>query len=335
MHLYFSTVIRNAPPDRGGELVCLDWDAKRVEATVPIAARNPTLDDPNPRGNTRGGRGVAVVGDEVVVASYHTLRVFDRGLAPQRDLTHPLMAGLHEVTPTGRGSVWVTATAIDAALEIDLESGKALREFWPREQPGLQRELGLAPLDVDKSADNRARFAAGDHLGDASHLHLNAVAEHDGDVLALFNRLGAVASLSEDRVVVRDGAIRKGHNLLVDGNRLWVNDTPGRRLFAFDLSSGGRERKISLMKLDAVSERARPLDRRYRIARFLHERGLRRVAPPLPIFLRGLARAGDRLFVGISPAAILCLDAASGRLRDTFQYSNDVHTCIHGLTVVR
>ncbi len=105
MEVYFSTVVRPAASGQGGELVRLDWQTKEIKAALPIAATNPDLKDPNPRGNTRGGRGIAVIDDEVWVASYHTLRVFDRDLRRRRDLTHPLMVGLHETFPTDRGSM--------------------------------------------------------------------------------------------------------------------------------------------------------------------------------------------------------------------------------------
>jgi hypothetical protein len=334
VRIYFSTVVRNAPPLRGGELVCLDWGSKQVLGRVPVAAADPPLNDPNPRGNTRGGRGIALVGDEVIVASYHTLHCFDRELRPRRKLSHPLMAGLHEVAPTGRGSLWVSSTAIDAALEIDLASGKALRELWPREQPGLARALGLSPLAIDKEADNRTRFVAGDHLRDRSHLHLNAVAEHAGDVYALLNRQGAIANLSRDAVAVKHRSMRKGHNLSIDESGVaWWNDTSGRRTCAVDLAGEGPRRRIPLLRYPEVARVARRLDRRRRLLVRLQKWGLLRAQPPLPIFVRGLVRHAGHLFVGFSPAAILQIDEESGALVDAFRYSRDVHCCVHGLAL--
>ena len=136
VRIYFSTVIRSAPTLQGGEIVRLQWETKRIEARAPVAATDPVLNDPNPRGNTRGGRGIVRYGDEILVCSYHTVKAFDPALRPVRDLGHPLMVGLHEVSATTRGSLLVTCTATDAVLEIDLETGGCLRSWWPREQPG-------------------------------------------------------------------------------------------------------------------------------------------------------------------------------------------------------
>ena len=49
--------------------------------------------------------------------------------------------------------------------------------------------------------------------------------------------------------------------------------------------------------------------------------------------LRGMDRVGDRLFLGLSPAAVVCLDLRSRDLVDTFRYSRDVRVCVHGLKV--
>jgi hypothetical protein len=334
MDVYFSTVVRTASPEQGGELVRLDWDTKRVRARVPVKPVDPVLDDPNPRGNSRGGRGVAIVGDEVIVASYHTLHVFDRSLVHKRDIQHPLFVGLHETFETGRGTLWVTSTAIDAALEIDLDTDKVVREFWPREMEAFQLAFDLVPLEIDKNADNRARFLDGSHVKHPSHIHLNAVTELDGEVLAFFNRFGAVVSLSEERVVAKRKALRGGHNLIVERpGRVRANDTLGRRIYAFDVESGERSSRIRLLRESGLAPWARRMDRVFWAKQWLHDHGLQRMAPPRPLFVRGLALRGDRLWVGCSPATIFELDARTGERLDAFHYRRDVRCCIHGLEV--
>ena len=97
MNIYFGTVIRAAPVSEGGSLYKLNWDRKEITREVPIAPTEPRLDhDPNARGNVRGVRGICVHNDEVFVADYHTINVFDRDLKLKRKLSHGLMVGLHE-----------------------------------------------------------------------------------------------------------------------------------------------------------------------------------------------------------------------------------------------
>ncbi len=75
--VYFSTVVRSSPLLKGGEIVLLDWESKTIEAKQPIFPKNPEIIDPNPRGNGRGGRGIEFFGNDVVVADYHTLEIYD------------------------------------------------------------------------------------------------------------------------------------------------------------------------------------------------------------------------------------------------------------------
>src|SRR5437764_6835434 len=117
MIVYFSTVVRTAPLDQGGELVKLDWRRKEVLGRVPIFPTNPPVEDPNPRGGTRGGRGILVNEREVYVASYHSLHVFDHELRPTRTVTNPLFAGIHEIAWDGDG-IWVSSTRLDGAVKV-------------------------------------------------------------------------------------------------------------------------------------------------------------------------------------------------------------------------
>lgn len=337
MRIYFTTVIRSAPPLQGGELVCLDWSRKEVLGRVPLAATNPTLEDPNRRGNTRGGRGISLVGSEVVACSYHTLRCFDLDLNPLRDLTHPLMVSLHETCLFGNGhgaSIWTTSTAIDAALEFDLASGNLLRQFWPREMPGLQQALGLTPLPLEKQADNRALFLGSEHTRHEHHVHLNAVALYEGELHALLSKLGVIVNLEQDRIVIEDRQLKGGHNLLISPQgTAWVSHTLGRGVLQFDLRRGQRERRLAFGDAPAVRSLVRTADLVYAAKRFLAKRRLLPHTPPRPVFVRGLARHGGFLFVGISPATILQIEEKSGELVDHFTYDRRVAACIHGLEV--
>jgi hypothetical protein len=336
MRVYFSTVIRTADPLRGGSLVSVDWAAKRSIGIAPVVPHDPDLVDPNPRGNTRGGRGIVFCGDEVAVASYHTLRFYDRSLRHTRDITHPLFAGIHELADAGDGSVWVAATAVDAALRVDMTSGRLLDQRWPREMPGLQAALGVEPLAIDKSADNRARFLDPELMHGPGRLHLNALAVDAGRLLALLHTPGVIADLDAGTVVVRDGALRNGHNLVVreDGVAI-VNETMRGTVRFYDLRSGKLVRTLRLRDhrwvRDHIRRHALVHGLRTRFARL----GLVGRPPARPLFVRGLDRHAGRVFVGISPAAIVEIDEESGRLEGAFRHSADVRQAVHGLRVER
>ena len=334
--LAFGTVVRAAPIAEGGELVLLDWDSKTVEATVPIRPRNPTIEeDPNPRGNGRGCRGVRQVNGRLVASTYHTLELYDDHLNQMGAISGGLMAGLHEIALTDRGTVWVTSTAIDATVEYNLETGDRIRAYWPREMDGLQAALGLRPLDIDKSADNRLRFLDPAATDAESHLHLNAVEVHDGALYALFNAYGVVANLTTEEVVLEHEHLRGGHNLVIgnDGIAI-VNDSFGKAVRFYDLDAGQLQRTIDLTEFEWVRDLIR-----WEVPMYWGKEALRKFggiegSVAKPLFVRGLARREDTLFIGVSPAAILQVDVATEALVDAYQYSSNVHACIHGLAVL-
>lgn len=319
MDVYFSTVVRAAPVQAGGAVHRLDWDAKRALKRVPIVPSDPDIIDPNPRGNSRGGRGIAVLGERVVVASYHTLYLFDHNLNLESRFSHGLMVGMHEVAGLDGNRLLVASTAIDAALEIELEPARVVGHQWPREMEELQAIFNLKPMSIDKGADNRTKFLGKKHGRHPSHLHMNALRMWEERVLALFHRPGAIVDLTARRVLVQDDELKGAHNLLIDNGLATVNDTKGKTVRTYDLRSGAMVRCIDLQKDAYVRELAAKV-------------------PPepaaAPLFVRGLDRVGGHLFVGLSPATILMVDEKSGDVVDAYAHSEDVRVCIHGLAVV-
>lgn len=334
--IVFGTVIRAAPIGEGGELVVLDWEEKEVLETVAVRPRNPTIgEDPDPRGNARGCRGVLWHDEEIIAATYHTLERYDPELRQVGAINGHLMAGLHEIDRTERGTIWVSSTAIDAAVEYDLQSEDQRQVLWPREMPSLQAALDLDPLPIDKSADNRLRFLDTPATETSSHLHLNAVEEHEGTVYALCNSQAAILDLTNERVAIHHKRLMGAHNLRIeeDGTVL-VNDTYGRAVQFFDLETGERFRVIDLTQYRWVRNLIRGHLSGYWGRRIAVRMGLMGDVVARPLFVRGLASFGDYLFVGVSPAAILQIDRTTGALVDAYQYSDDIRVCVHGLDVI-
>jgi hypothetical protein len=334
--LVFGTVVRTAPIEEGGELVLLNWRDKTVEERVPIIPRDPEIEeDPNPRGNTRGCRGIRYHDGCVLAASYHTLERYDDRLRQQGAINDGLMVGLHEIAFTDEDTVCVTATAIDAVIEYDLADQRRHRSFWPREMDALQAALGLEPLSIDKEADNRLAFLAPSTTDSDSHLHLNAVAVHDGDIYALSNAYGAILNLSQERVEFQHDRLQGGHNLLfLDDGTAVVNDTYGGAVRFYDLEAEALTRTIDLTAYRWVRRLIRWTIPPYWGKEVARKVGLIEHSVAKPLFVRGLVRHGAQLFVGVSPAAILQLNWQTGELVDAYRYASDVHVCVHGLDVM-
>jgi len=323
MDVYFGTVRRGASMRDGGALFRFDWEDKRVQAVRAIYPRNPSLDgDPNDRGGGRGCRGIIATGREVIAADYHTIRRFDRSLAPTTDLSHDLMVGLHELALSRDGVLWISATGIDMALGFDIDSGLLVESLAPREMPEFQAELDLVPLGIDPTIDNRDRWLSHDTKLDTSHIHLNALALSGKRVLALLSRFGAIVDLTERRIIARDPALERGHNLeiLPDGTLASV-DTHGRTVRFYDPDDGALVHVVDLMAFPWMRS----------LRRSVKQSPHADLAKPL--FTRGLAFDGDHFIAGTSPASIVLVNWRTSTLEDTHQHSQDVREAIHGLAI--
>jgi len=323
MVIYFNTVRRKRPVKEGGELIQLDWSKKKILKTLPLYPSDPDiLEDPNPRGNSRGGKGILVRGDEIFVGTYHTILVYDLDLNLKRRLTNPNFVNIHEICADG-DNTWVSATTIDAALLVD-KNGKTLESWWPREEPLLQERFGLVPMEIDKKADNRLRYLHRELSLKESHTHLNSLVHNQGRTLALLNRLGALVQIKPAvKVLVEDRLLRGAHSpvILTEKEQIAVCSSFRKHILFYDLHSGELTNTIDLLSFP-------------KIARY-HKK-----YPDQPfnksLFVRGLEKISEhRLLVGVAPAAILEIDTRKKRLIDLFQYSKDVGDGVHGLVHIK
>jgi hypothetical protein len=333
--VYFSTVVRGERLDRSGDYVALDWSTKQVLASVPAVPATADRDDPNPRGGRRGGRGLWVDGDQVLAATDDRIFVFDRALGLLRTLSNGLLVGVHELYQETPGRLWAAATTLDAAVEVDLADGSVTDTRWPREDARLQAELGLVPLPVDKTADNKMAFLTHHVHEDAGHAHLNAVAAWKGELLGLFCRMGVVVNLDRGEMVFRHPLLVRSHNLVVVDDTVFVSGTRNRQVCQFELPTGRLIRTVRLAELPWVRGHidVSDLDRRTRLQALAARRRGQSDALARSLFVRGLQVRGDLVFAGVSPATILCLDWRTGRLVDAYQHSDRVTCAVHGLQV--
>lgn len=354
MRLVFTTVVRHAPVAAGGWARVAEWPSGRLLAERIVAPTAPPVNDPNPRGNSRGGRGVVVASDAIVVANYHTLEVCDRALRPMGRFTHGNFAGIHEIRRWGE-RLLVASTANNAAAEVPLgavlhagaDDGKppapaGARFWWPTEDPAVCERLGVPGTHYpDKLSDNRLRYLDLHNRGHAGHLHLNAL-DADGDqVYALLNKPGALLRLGVPgsmEVVLRHPLLEGAHNLeFVGPGRAWVVGTRSGLLLECDLVEGEVRPLIDLSATPFAREVSRrdPRPRSWPW-RLLPQRTRARSAPEAttqPLFWRGLAIDEDWIFVGTSPAAILGFDRRTLAYRGALRFSSDVREIVHGIAI--
>lgn len=350
MRLVSTTVVRHAPVSAGGWARITEWPSGRLLAERPVVPADPPVIDPNPRGNSRGGRGIVVVGDAIVVANYHTLEVCDHQLQPKGAFSHGNFAGLHEIMRRGE-RLFVASTAVNAAAQVPLEvvldakaaprrpAATPTRFWWPTEEPEVCEQLGLPTTPYpDKDSDNRLRHLDLHNRGHVGHLHLNAI-DADGDrVHALLNKPGAILRLDDMAVMVRHPLLEGAHNLeFVEPGRAWVVGTRSGKLLDCDLVRGEVRPLIDLAATPFAREvaagggepKSGPWGRLLSLGRTSEKTD----ASAQTLFWRGLAVDDDWIFVGTSPAAILGFDRRTLAYQGVVRLGTSVREVVHGIAI--
>ncbi|MBM4054281.1 MAG: hypothetical protein FJ264_06355 [Planctomycetes bacterium] len=340
MDVYFSTVVRQGPISQGGELVHIDWSTKKVHAKAILSPTDPLItekDDANPRGNSRGGRGIVKINNTIYVATYHSLHLFDSFLRPKGKISNNLFVGLHEIF-LNDNVIWLTSTAIDCIIGIDTQ-GNYIDCWWAREDANLKKHFSLTPLKIDKTIDNRMLWLKVLPARQPSHTHLNAVAVHQEQLYVLLNRFGAVYNTTTNRFVLEDPSIAGCHNLVFFGDKILINDTKGKRVMVYT-QDGKLVRSLNLLdfpEINAIYQSASQFPQAksssfFRVFNLFSNFMNREHEIKSPLFLRGLSPVDQsRILVGFSPATIAEFDIEKGKLLDIFSYSQDIAVCVHGL----
>jgi hypothetical protein len=251
-----TSVVRYAiPTEISGCLRILDLERGRLSFVTPSPESTWRQEDPNPRGGTRGTRGVSVYGDRLVVANAERLFVFDPSWALVAELSDRLMVDVHDVLAEERG-IWVTATGIDLLLLVSWD-GRLEHSWTFRKDRKLLKELGFRRRSLpwtDPGLDLRDPRIRGKGY---DRLHLNSLGRSSDGLLLSFGRvcpseepeaemLSALVRVTENgagepqlAILHRRAGIRMpSHNVAEDGDLLVYNDSSSNCLVALDRASG-------------------------------------------------------------------------------------------------
>ena len=297
-----TSVVRYAvPTEISGCLRILDLERGRLSFVTPSPESSFRGNDPNPRGGTRGTRGVSVHGDRLVVANAERLFVFDTSWNLVAELSDPLMVDVHDVLAEERG-IWVTATGIDLLLLVAWD-GRLVHEWTFRKDRALLRELGFRRRSLpwaDPALDLRDPRVRGRGY---DRLHLNSLGRSDDGILISFGRVvpdddpeaersSALLRVTENgdgrpqlAILHRQQGVRMpSHNVAEDGGLLVYNDSSGNRLVAVERVTGNLRYAVEI--------------------------------PGSPPYARGLARIGDDLWLvgSQAPLAVHAVDFRRGEV---------------------
>jgi hypothetical protein len=298
-----TSVVRYAiPTEISGCLRILDLERGRLSFVTPSPESTWRQQDPNPRGGTRGTRGVSAYGDRLIVANAERLFVFDGSWNLVGELTHELMADVHDVLAEERG-IWVAATGTDMLLFMSW-AGRLERAWTFRKDRRLLKELGfrdgsLPSVTPDTDFRNPRARAGFDRF------HLNSLGRSSEGLLVSFGRVRTERDLSQEAVsalvrVTENGAAGQpprveilhrqagvrlpNHNVAEVGDWLVYNDSNRHCLIAYDRSVGAEVQAVQI--------------------------------PGDPPYARGLARIGPDLWLvgSQAPLAVYAVDLGHGKV---------------------
>jgi hypothetical protein len=336
MRVIATTVVRESikGKQKTGWIYDVDWASGRVAYKLPVPDPLFPESDDNPRGGVRGGRGVAVTRDGIVVANYDTLYRYDDDWNVVSSFSHQLLVGTHEIEWDG-DHLWVSATGIDAVLKLTLEG--EVEVAWDPHAPEIAASLGIwtRPHALDGSVDYRRREAP---LLD--NCHINGVSRRNGGTIV---NCGLVRQPKPKLVKTRERLVRKlGRELPA-----WLEWTPKRPPRSLVVRLNGTADAEILVELGSdgfPSHNGQLLDEhrvvvndssnnRLRVFRIDDGREERSVAIP-GTWLRGLEPISPtHVLVGSAPATICLVDPESGSIEEQIQLSDNPNEAVHGLTL--
>jgi len=317
IRVFATTVIRCSENNElTGFLIEIDWERNRVKKQVPIP-----LDTVHPfwnsRGGNRGGRGVAYYKGILYVATASSLLMYDDSLNKVGALSHPHLAGLHEIFIDNQG-IWVTSTLHDLIVKLDF-NGNVIEEWYGSKCKILQKEFNFSDrkLNTNLNFPDETFIQHYDKYSKEEIFHLNSVSPHNNSLYVLSCRKGAFIRIKpEVKVIVQDSELKAPHNGIISAdNEVIINDTQNQCLRVYKLETGERLQSVFTRVFGTNQTSAQ-------FASYGWQRGLYPIDHSIYL-------------VGTSPAAIFEVDLKKALIGQVCQIDTDVKHCIHGLTVVK
>jgi hypothetical protein len=334
MRVIATTVVRESirGKQKTGYIYDIDWDALAVRTRLAVPDPSYPESDDNPRGGVRGGRGVAVTKDGILVANYDTVYTYDDEWKCLDSYSHPLFIGTHEVDWDGQ-HLYMAATGIDVVLRYDPKT-RQVETAWDPHGPELAERFKIRtrPHAVDGTVDYRVRQAP-----ILDECHINGVTR-SGDATivncGLVRRRPSTAVRSVRKLRRRLGIEQKRENRKHSGES-WVVRVNG---------TATSDVLLQMANHDFPTHNGQLLPDRRIVVNDSTNNTVRVFTPDgqkelfqkqMPgTWLRGLEPVeGSRVLLGTAPATVVLLDVESGETLGSLKLSDNPNEAIHGLTV--
>jgi len=323
MKIICSTVVRAAKQgDTHGGLYVIDVD------TEEILHHQPYTDDfvnDNERGGERGLRGIVVLDDRIVVADSGGLIELDKETykITKRLRDDQIFKSIHEICYFD-DNIWVTSTAYDAIAKIDLDF--RLSGFWEvigENKSDYKALIGLREINPGEAPEE-------------DNFHINSISANNKRLVfgGLITHLYDFETMNVvNPMPIINGSKSFQHNFYEYPEFYAVNLTT----FGY-LGLIHSDDSVHTMP-NSFNNESTGIERTLLRTRFLvlpKAKKVKYYADDIAKsnWNRGLARHGDLLFVGSSPARIIVLNMKDGKIEKIIQLEEDIRHCIHGLEIL-
>ena len=123
-----STASRHKAPDEAsGHYYIIDIDSFQILQCSEIIEPPHREFDTNPRGGVRGGKGIFIREDIVILSNSSSVFIYDHNWVPLSIISHPSLGGIHDLCVVG-DTLWITSSRNDLLFCFDFQ-GKILDYF--------------------------------------------------------------------------------------------------------------------------------------------------------------------------------------------------------------
>ncbi len=260
MHRVLVTTITRecAVQETSGYLYVVDVDDAVVLARCPMVEAPLRELDLNPRGGMRGGRGVAVDGDEIYIANFSAVYRFDAQWRCLNVLNHPACADIHDIA-IHDGFVWVTSTRNDLLLQfqpdgrlancLNVRTLEPVQEFMDQAEIRFPNEAGMLEADLRDPRSHDSALSDGTHLNgiafDASGKMVLSLGRIEANGHSHSMLISSNGAQGWDSLAFENANVPR-HNVLLSDEFLIHNDTPSGEIVLIDALSGEVRERIAV-----------------------------------------------------------------------------------------
>ena len=313
MKVICTTVVRAAKQgDIHGGLYLIDTDSEKILHYAPY--EKDFIND-NERGGERGLRGIAVLDDRIIVADSAGFIELDKNLNIKRTFQDSnYFKSIHEIV-FHEGYIWATSTAYDAVVKVDLDFN--IQGFW---------EILGENVDNYKKLTGKKEITPETKIENDNY-HINSLCVTNGKlrVSGLLTPLYNFDDMTEVCPVPTVSMI--GDKPMGNQNSFVHNFYEYEGVFVANLTSYNA---IGFFDKGFVGYGW------YNNVSIPRAKNVKYQVDDVAVnnWNRGLARSGNKLIIGSSPARILIYDMQSRKFEKEIVLEKDVRHAIHGLEIL-